>query len=1234
MSRISEFLSAMRSARSPMETSAVQHLSRSSILAAVLAATLGVPSLHAATTLVRTSAFTYDATTGLLTKEVVEPDNSALCLVTQYTYDAYGNKTAATTRNCNGTAGEAVAPTGDPVIASRTSGNTYDARGQFPTTSTNALSQNETKAYAAAHGGITSLTGPNGLTTTWQYDGYGRKTLETRADQTQTKWEYLYCAGVNGGTATCPTIGGSAARYLVQETPLAADGVTQNGPRAKRYFDALNREIRTETQGFDGTGTATAIFKDTQYDSLGRPYMVSRPYYAGQTAYWTTATYDGLGRVLQETQPDTTSTTTAYNGVVTTVTDAKSQTVTTTRNSQGKIVKVVDAQNNAVNYTYDPFGNLLTTLDPLGNTVSITYDLRGRKTQVKDPDTGTWTYAYNALGQLVKQTDAKGQVSTLSYDLLGRLVNRSEPDLISNWYYDAYKGGAACNKGIGKLCQSETSTGYNKTASYDNLGRETSSATTLDVPTPYAASVTYDANGRIATQTYPTGLVVKYVYTALGYLKEVRDNASNALYWRADTLDAEGHLQQQSYGNGVVTQQTWNASNGRLTGILAGAGNVIQNLGYQYDSVGNLTTRTDGNQTLTETFVYDTLNRLTSSTVNSGGAGIVTMNYAYDALGNITSKSDLGSYTYPASGSTSVRPHAVSQINLTAGGKIVFAYDANGALTTQTQTDAGNNTVAARSRSQFYTSFGMPQSMSQGSISAAFYYGPEHQRVKQISSAQGTTIYLNPGNEGALFYEKDIKPDNSVEQRAFITAGGQAVAIVRTITSGGTTTTSTRYLHRDHLGSLSAVTDEAGTLVERLAYEPFGKRRFATGANDPDGTILPQTSDRGFTGHEMLDEIGLIHMNGRVYDPSIGRFMSADPYIQSPYNLQSYNRYSYVMNNPLGYTDPSGYFSWKKVFKNKIFRAVVAVAAAYFTGYYDFGVSAGGSSSIGVFGATSTGLAGGAAAFGNAVTSGFLLSGISTGNLQNGLQGALTAGLFWGAGSLGESFGWMDGSIGKVGLHAVAGCASASASNGNCTAGALSAGFAEGVGGNVSFDNKLADFASRVVIGGTVAEIGGGKFSNGAMTAAFAYLFNQVNHPNCGGRCPNDVGAKGVAVAMDQYRAAGYEIIDVEVAATLPGVEYSRRYDFVTRSQDTGSYIGVEVKASEVGIFRLDRKQVNFDTVLLSNPGGALAINGDYRITGVRYEGVDLSGKINARWQQGVLYRRLQFMGVQPNQTR
>ena len=117
----------------------------------------------------------------------------------------------------------------------------------------------------------------------------------------------------------------------------------------------------------------------------------------------------------------------------------------------------------------------------------------------------------------------------------------------------------------------------------------------------------------------------------------------------------------------------------------------------------------------------------------------------------------------------------------------------------------------------------------------------------------------------------------------------------------------TRYLHTDHLGSLVAITDESKAVVERFSFDAWGKRRNAVGWTDATGALTSNNTVRGYTGHEELDTVGLVHMNGRVYDPVLGRFTSADPTIQYPGNPQSYNRYCYVNNNPLSFTDPTGF---------------------------------------------------------------------------------------------------------------------------------------------------------------------------------------------------------------------------------------------------------------------------------------------------------------------------------------
>src|SRR5262249_38367592 len=194
---------------------------------AALFCALAVTSLFASESLAQTSAsrasgFAYDASSGLLTQEVIEPNQSSLRLQTDYGYDGFGNKTQTTVSGAD--------------ILTRSASVSYDPQGRFVLTATNALGQSASAQWDARFGQPTSRTDPNALTTTWTYDTLGRKTLEVRADGPRTRWEFLFCNGVAGGTATCP----AGAAYFMRATPLAADGTTQNGPIGAIYFDQLD----------------------------------------------------------------------------------------------------------------------------------------------------------------------------------------------------------------------------------------------------------------------------------------------------------------------------------------------------------------------------------------------------------------------------------------------------------------------------------------------------------------------------------------------------------------------------------------------------------------------------------------------------------------------------------------------------------------------------------------------------------------------------------------------------------------------------------------------------------------------------------------------------------------------------------------------------------------------------------------------------------------------------------
>jgi YD repeat-containing protein len=195
---------------------------------------------------------------------------------------------------------------------------------------------------------VLSLTGPNNLTTNWTHDKFGRKSSETRADGTATSWFYERCVDLPAGTCPPPEGTSYAGEYRVKVTAAG-------GPTTSTYYDRLNREIRGETEGFDGT----LVRKDTRYDPLGRVAQVSRPYFAGSSPAWTVFQHDALGRTYQVDEPSVNGvsarTVTEFYGLVTKVTvsnagsgagmpEGATQIRETTRNSQGQVIRVTQQQ--------------------------------------------------------------------------------------------------------------------------------------------------------------------------------------------------------------------------------------------------------------------------------------------------------------------------------------------------------------------------------------------------------------------------------------------------------------------------------------------------------------------------------------------------------------------------------------------------------------------------------------------------------------------------------------------------------------------------------------------------------------------------------------------------------------------------------------------------------------------------------------------------------------------------
>ena len=828
----------------------------------------------------RITATSWDAVNCRPTQNVVEP-STVLAVTTGIQYDAFGNPTIQTV-------------TGYAMTA-RTTTTGWSSDGRFPISVTNALNQTATASFYQDTGLPYQATDPNDLTTTLYYDNFGRKTQETRPDGTYSVNYYNLCDGANSYCWTgFATVRVRTDRYDYSTTGTllnAALVYTDMQDRVRWQYDRLNRSGNWE-------GTYRYI------DSLGRSTSETLRFAGAISTGSRDYLYDLLGRVTRIrtfNYPGSlmNQVTTTYNGLTTLVTDHYNKNKTTIANAIGQTRQSLDHNGYYQLFQFDAFGNPTQVTDGDGKTLqSAVFNIRGMRTQSTDADMGTWNYYYNALGELTSQIDAKSQSIAFSYDLLGRPLTKTEPSpsggtVTSNWIY----GTSAASKNIGRLYEANINGGgttyYREVSYYDSLARPNQSAY-WDGSVWHYVDTTYNSTtGLMDSVTYPTStsgyrhqVIYEYQY---GFQSKVRDSANTVAYWTFNAEDPNGAITQETLGNGLKTTRSIEGSTGALNSIQTGpgGGSSVQNLNYSWDNMGNLLTRGDANQGVSESFGYDSLYRLTSAQVS--GQPAQTVSYANN--GNILTKSDVGSYTY-----SPTKIHAV-----TAAGGNSYAYDANGNVTTRTGSSV---TWYANNK---------PKSIAGSGQTSTFEYGPSGQYWKQVASYSNgteTSTYI-----GGVLEMVASTATGITSYRHHIHANGRTVAIYNRGSNGANNTV---YPLVDHLGSVEAITDQNGAIIVKESFDPWGKRRGSNWVGLPssgDLTNIANSTRRGYTGHTMLDNVGLVHMNGRVYDPVIGRFLSADPFIQFADDTQSWNRYTYVLNNPLSYTDPSGYFSFKKLFR-------------------------------------------------------------------------------------------------------------------------------------------------------------------------------------------------------------------------------------------------------------------------------------------------------------------------------
>jgi RHS repeat-associated protein len=850
------------------------------------------------TSVTYTQQFTPDTTHCRYTG-VVTAASSNYTVTEAFGYDGFGNITTDTVT------GYAMTP--------RTMTANWGTTGQLPMSVTDASGATTQFNYNFGFDLKIGTTDPNGVKTSWIYDGFGRIAQESRPDGTFTQWTYNNCST-------------SGSCLIGSNTLILTFGVYNS-----------NGSVLT-----DGS---------TWFDPLQRPYLANKRMLANSTYDRNEVRYDNLGRIVEQAAPCTMSTVSATCPYITTMgydvlnrvtsvarpTSASiSKLETTYYTYEGRTTLVQDPTPNTTTFVNDVNGWLRQTTDPYGYTVTTAYDAEGNKTSVTDSannplwsgtyaygtspflvsvtdmDLGAWSSTVDALGERTGWQDAKGQSFSATYDALSRPLTRTEPDQFTQWTW----GASAASYNIGKLqsvCMGPapasgsagacTSSYYSESETYDFLERASQRAITIPSTGTFTYTWAYNATtGLLNTLTYPASTSSGPLQLQYGYqnglplsVTAVLPNTSNVTVWQANTTDPAGHITQETLGNGIVTNRAFDADTGWLSSVQSGVsgGTGVQNQSFLYDLVGDIIQRQDNNLGLTENIYYDNDYRLSYTTLSGTEAqlcGTVNLSVTYDVTGNITSRCDVASgatWTYDP-----VRKHAVTQAGSSA---YDYSYDANG------------NAITRQGSSIAWSSYNYPTSISAGSGSTAetvaFSYSPSRQRWQQIyngNSTTETTDYVGQQLE-------IVSSGGVTDYRHYIYAGGRAVAVLSRKSTG---TNTWSYVLSDHQNSVYSLTNSSVTVNE--SFTPFGARRSPTTWSGADTTLDLTTSAgisrEGYTFQTQLGLwMGLNHMNGRVQDAVTGRFLSADPYVPNPANSQSYNRFSYAMNNPLTYTDPSGF---------------------------------------------------------------------------------------------------------------------------------------------------------------------------------------------------------------------------------------------------------------------------------------------------------------------------------------
>ncbi|MBD3920227.1 S8 family serine peptidase [Paenibacillus sp. PR3] len=608
----------------------------------------------------------------------------------------------------------------------------------------------------------------------------------------------------------------------------------------------------------DGAGNTTQY----QYDILNRLSTVIDPL-GNQTRY----TYDWNGNKLSQTDG---------NGHITMFEYNAGNKVARRIDDGGSMIdaagKAVSDATKIESYWYTPNGSLLKKADRNGNITEYVYDIHGR--MLSETVTGATlnnvpiverqhSYTYDNNGNMLTMKDATG-TTTRTYDERNRNITKSVPKLGTSTYrYDVVTGLTA-----GYRSEITTDVKGNVTTKiFDKVDRLVSAASGSNQPVVY----TYNNDGTRKTVEYPSGLKEAYTYSANKQLTLLQNlNGSTVMDSYSYTYDSAGNQKTKTETINGVSKGTTTYSYDQLNRMASLQEPSGKKTVYQYDGAGNRLNETvsgTANNSNTE-YSYNNQNWLTSTrTVKATGEAEV-YTYTYDSNGNMVGKSiekskafDPNNIVAPTFGAfISGQENQNARISDIVGGTAYFQYD------------VWNQMI---------------KTTSAGSTSEYAYNAQGYRTSKKVNGV--TSLYL---------YEADkivLETDGSGKQTAFNLYGTNL--LMRTMG-----TDLYYYLYNGH-ADVTALVNTAGEIKASYYYDAFGVVLEST------GTI---SNPIRYAGYQYDQESSLYYLNARYYDPKIARFLSEDTYRGQMDDPLSLNLYTYVNNEPIMYTDPTGHTTIKQ----------------------------------------------------------------------------------------------------------------------------------------------------------------------------------------------------------------------------------------------------------------------------------------------------------------------------------